>query len=111
MMTTVAIQNRFVEALTTLGDLDTAVNLALQRYAIEQITAKMSELRTRSKSYQEKYGMDYLVFTQRLARDANFIVQIEANVSKTWELDLADWEFCHRGIEDWTRKLQSILLP
>jgi hypothetical protein len=35
---------------------------------------------------------------------------VEAKISKTWELDLADWEFCHKGIEDWTKKLQAILL-
>ena len=42
--------------------------------------------------------------------DEEFIKSVEVKISKTWEVDLADWEFCHKGIEDWTRKLQDILL-
>ena len=109
-MTTIAVQDKFVEILTTFGDLQTAVNIALQRYTIEQITNKINELQRKDGQYQTRYGLDYPTFSQRVAEDMAFGQRIEADISKTWELDLADWEFCYEGIGDWTQTLQDILL-
>jgi len=109
-MMTVAIQDKYVEALTAFGDVQAAVDLALQRYTIEQITAKIAQLRQRDAEYRTKYGLDYSTFIQRIAQDETFVRHVETNVSPTWEIDLADWEFCTKGIEDWTNKLQTILL-
>jgi hypothetical protein len=54
--------------------------------------------------------MDYPTFTQRMTEDELFSEQVEAKVNKMWEFDLADWEFCYKGVQDWTQKLQTILL-
>ena len=51
-MATVAIPEKYVEVLSALGDLQTTVDLALQRYTIEQITAKITDLRQRDQGYQ-----------------------------------------------------------
>ncbi len=110
MMMTVAIQNKYVEMLSTFGNLEEAVDLALQRYTIEQVTAKRLKLLQRDAGFQTKYGMDYESFSQRIATDEAFVQKIEGTVNRLWEIDLAEWEFCHKGIGDWTRKLQSILL-
>ncbi len=109
-MTTVAINDKYVEVLSTFGDLQEAIDLALQRYTIEQITSKITELRQKKAQYQAKYGLDYPTFAQRIAEDETFVNQIETSINKTWEFDLADWEFCYKGMEDWTRTLQTILL-
>ncbi len=109
-MVTVSIKDEYVEVLSALGDLQAAMDLALQRYTIEQITGKIAELRQRNAQYQAKYGMDYLAFNQLVSEDEVFIINLELKVNNLWEIDLADWEFCHKGIEDWTRKLQNILL-
>jgi hypothetical protein len=109
-MTTVAIPEKYVEVLSVLGDVQTAVDLALQRYTIEQITAKIAQLRQRDQGYQAKYGMDYPTFTQRIAHDEAFAHEIETTINPLWEQDLADWEFCAKGVEDWTHTLQSLLL-
>ena len=77
---------------------------------IEQIAAKIRELRNKNSAYQSKYGYDYPIFSERIGRDYEFVEHIETNVNKLWELDLADWEFCYKGMGDWTKKLQSILL-
>ena len=110
-MTTVAIPEKYVAVLSVLGDVQTAVDLALQRYTIEQITAKIAQLRQRAQDYQATYGMDYPTFTQRVARDEAFVHQIETTINPLWELDVAEWEFCVKGSEDWTHTLQTILLP
>ncbi len=109
-MTTVMIQDKYAEALSTLGDVQTSVDLAVQRYTIEQITAKIAELHQRAESYQAKYAMNYATFTNRIARDEVFVQTIETTITPLWELDLGDWEFCVKGIEDWTHKLQTLLL-
>lgn len=82
----------------------------MQRYTVDQITTKINELRHRDDEYQKKYGMDFPVFAKRSGEDEGFVKDVETMVTKTWEADLADWEFCHEGIEDWTKKLQDILL-
>ena len=109
-MVTVAIQDKYVEMLNVLGDVQAAVDLALQRYTIEQVTAKLSELRRREAGYRAKYGLDYPTFAQRTATDEGFVHKVETQVSKVWEVDLADWEFCYKGIQDWTQRLQTLLL-
>ena len=109
-MTTVTIPDKYAEALRALGDVQLAVDLALQRYTIEQITAKIASLRQRVHEYETKYGVDYSTFTLRIANEESFIRDIEATVNPLWELDQADWEFCVKRIEDWTHTLQTILL-
>ena len=109
-MTTVTVQNKFVEILASFGDVQESVNTAVQRYTIEQITNKITDFRRKAEGFQKKYGMEYSAFAKRSAGDEEFIKNVETSISKTWEADLADWEFCHKGIEDWTKKLQDILL-
>ena len=109
-MTTVSVHDKFTEILASFGDLEESVNAALQHYAIDQITTKINELRRKDEEYAKKYGLEYSIFAKRTAEDKDFIQHVEANISKTWEGDLADWEFCHKGMEDWTQKLQDILL-
>ena len=107
-MVNVAVQDRYAETLSLMGDLNTAVNSALQRYTIDQIVTKISALRRAENGYRRKYGMGYAEFVERTAVDEQFVSQVEQKISKTWEIDLADWEFCHQGIEEWTQKLQTI---
>ncbi len=109
-MTNVAVQEKYVNVLAGFGNLQDAIDTALQRYAIEQVTTKINDLRRREAKYLAKYGLDYLTFSHRIAQDETFLKQVEATISKTWETDLAEWEFCHKGIQDWTRQLQAVLL-
>lgn len=107
-MASVMIKDKYLESLSALGDVQSAVDTALERYTIEQIKSKLIELRRREEVYETKYGMQYSTFEERAGQDERFIQQVEANISKTWELDLADWEFCHKGIQDWKQRLQML---
>jgi hypothetical protein len=109
-MTTVTVSDKFTTILASFGDLQESVNMAVQRYTIEQITTKINELKNKDTEFHKKYSLDYSTFAQRTGEDESFVNNIESEISKTWEADLAEWEFCHRGIEDWTKKLQDILL-
>ena len=109
-MTTVTVHNKFTEILASFGDLQESVNTAVQRYAIEQITTKINELHRKDEEHQKKYGMEYSAFAKRTGEDEEFVKNVEANISKTWEADLEDWEFCRKVVEKKTKKLQDILL-
>lgn len=78
------------------------------RYSIEQITRKIAEFQQRDKKYRDRYGMSYEAFAWRTSEDEAFVNQLEVQSHKTWEFDLADWEFCHKGIQDWRQKLEAI---
>ncbi len=109
-MTTVVLKDEWVDILSAFGDIQTIVNQAVQKYTIDQIFGKITLLRQKDAVYQKKYGLDYQSFSQKTAVDEDFVTQLESEIEKMWEGDLADWEFCHKGIEDWTQKLQTILL-
>jgi len=109
-MMTITIDQKYADLLGTFGNVQDAFDLAIQRYTIEQITAKIATLRQQAEMYAAKYQCDYTTFVKRMATDETFAKKIESDVEATWELDLIEWEFSHKGIEDWTQKLQSILL-
>ena len=109
-MVTVSIKDEYAEILTAFGELQDALDLALKRYAIEQIVTKVDELRQRDAMHQAIYGQDYPTFAQRIATDETFVRHVEAQVNKLWEGDLADWEFCYKGMQDCMKKLTTILL-
>ncbi|MGF1518387.1 MAG: hypothetical protein ACFCVB_11355 [Nodosilinea sp.] len=109
-MQSISIKDEYAEVFSTLGDLQTTIDTALQRYAIEKITQKINELRQQDEGYATKYGLGYGDFSAKTSTDIEFVNHVEQSIEKTWEIDLANWEFCHRGIEDWMQKLQVILL-
>jgi len=101
----VQISSRYAEMLSSFDDdLQSAVDLALQRYLIDQVTAKIAGLRKQDRTFRLKYDCDYKTFFRRTAEDEAYVVDIENKISKVWEADLADWEFCSKGIDDWLRE-------
>ncbi|MGD9732511.1 MAG: hypothetical protein AB7U45_10045 [Desulfamplus sp.] len=105
------IKDNYSEILYSFGkDLQSAVDTALQKYLIDLITSEIAKLRKKELMFESKYQCDYKSFYQRISEDEEFVANIEANVNKMWEIDLAEWEFCHKGLNDWTKKLQNILM-
>lgn len=109
-MLTITVTDQYAQALSALGDVETAVKEALQRYTVEQITGKIAQLLHRDRTFQSKYGMPYRDFAMRVATDEAYVRELETAFEPLWELDLAEWEFCTKGVEDWTQTLQAILL-
>ncbi len=110
-MTGAVIKNSYTEILHSFGkDLQSAVDTALQKYLIDLITSKIAELRKKELIFEAKYKCDYKSFSERMAEDEEFVIHTEKNVNRMWESELAEWEFCHKGIDDWTKNLRNILL-
>lgn len=106
---TVTLDDKYVKALAPLGDVRASVDEAIRRYTVERITSIIADLQAKDARWREKYGCDYETFVARSAKGKKFIKDIE-KFCKTWEEDLAEWEFCHEGIQDWYRHLQETLL-
>lgn len=110
-MASALIKNQYSDILNSFGkDLQSAVDTALQKYLIELITIKITEMRKQELMFETKYKCNYITFSQQTAINEDFILHIEQNINKMWESELAEWEFCHKGIDDWTKQLQNILL-
>lgn len=107
MSMVVTIEDKFVSALEALGDLQEATNIALRRYAVEMIGDKIASLQAKDKEWEEKYGYDYDSFVERISNDLEFVTRLHRE-HPTWEADLIDWEFCHKGMKDWTQELEKI---
>lgn len=107
-MTTVTINDKYVEALSPLGRLEEVTNIALRRYAVSEVAEKIADLQSRRTQYEKKYGVSFVEFTRLMAEDEQFVSRVE-QIEKMWEADLIEWEFSERGAEDWSRTLHQIL--
>ena len=63
-MMNVPVQEKYVNVLTAFGNIQAAIDTAVRRYTLKQITAKITELRQQDKAYQAKYEMAYPIRVQ-----------------------------------------------
>lgn len=107
-MASIAIREIYLETLHSLGDVNEEVEAAIRRHTVERISDKIASLRTEDRQWEEKYGCSYEVFREKTSSDPDFVERLHRE-QPTWELDAAHWEFCHKGVQDWTQELQRIL--
>lgn len=79
----------------------------MQNLTADQIRSKIVELNQQDEVYAQKYGMSYESFVQNL-ETIEFVRRVEAEITRIWELDQIDWEFCHEGAKDWARALAAM---
>ncbi|MEN8121456.1 MAG: hypothetical protein ABFS35_13980 [Bacteroidota bacterium] len=109
-MTTVSVDDKYIETIKSFTDIQTAMDIALKRYVIELISTKLTELSKRNNTYINKYQLDFETFSDKIIHDENYVLQLEQDKEFiNWEDDLIDWEFNYKGIKDWKGKLQNIL--
>lgn len=108
-MEKIVVKDIYLEALGALGDLYEEIEAAVRRHIVERISDKIALLRAEDRQWEEKYGCDYQTFVEKTRNDPDFVERLHQE-QPTWELDLAHWEFCHKGAEDWSQELQRILM-
>lgn len=109
MSVTITVQDKYIQILEPLGDIQQAVEAALRRYSLEQISAKIEEMRRRDQAFQAKYSCTYTTFVRQTANIPEYVDRIEQTIDKLWENDLAEWEFCYNGTQEWLQHLCDIL--
>ena len=104
-MTTVTIDEKYVETIKPFIDIQSAMNIAMQRYVIDLISAKISKLSKKNKDYMLKYNSNFDTFSNKIINDEKYISHLEQQSGfKNWENDLLDWEFNYKGKSDWKQK-------
>jgi len=107
----IIINDKYANVISSFNtDLQSAVDLALQRYLIDCLTARIADLRKKDNIFKDRYGCEYNTFFQMISEDEEYVNYIEREINNLWETDQANWEFCHKGIDDWTKELQNILM-
>jgi hypothetical protein len=106
-MTTVAINSKYVDILTPLGDVQQAVDEAVRRYAVEKLGERLAELRHTLRPFEERYGCPYEVFYARVTTDEDFVAGLR-EVNPTWERDFHTWEFYVEELREWLNRLEQL---
>lgn len=109
-METIGLSQRYSEIFRAFSmDPEKAVEQALQRYAVTLISDKIDEFKRRDREFQEKYACEFEEFAKRTATDTEYIEKLEKGGRLMWESDIAEWEFCRKGVADWTERLTRML--
>lgn len=108
-MDNIQLNERYSEIFRAFSlDPKRAVENALQRYTVTLISEKIDELKRREQRFQEKYDCDFDEFTRQTGESLEYVEKLEASGHWMWESDLAEWEFCRKGVDDWTERFAHI---
>ena len=106
-MVTVQIKDAFADVLAPL---EQSVDDALRRLATERANRQIAELQLKVKRWEDKYKCSYELFAYRTATDELYVKELNANsATAQWEADLTAWEFYATELDEWRKRLQSIL--
>jgi len=108
-MASIAVRDIYLEALHSLGDVAREVEVAIRRHAVERISDKIAALRAEDRQWEKKYGCSYEAFREKTTSDPDFVERLHRE-QPDWELDVAHWEFSHKGVQDWTLRLERVLM-
>jgi hypothetical protein len=106
-MTTFAIDQKYIDVLSALGNVNDRLEEAVRRYTIEQIASEITRYRQEVAQFEATYGMTYDVFCDKIAAEKGFARTIEKE-RPMWEADLNAWEFYAEGLKTWLGRLERI---
>ncbi len=106
-MTTLTLDKQHVDILQHFGDIQELLQTLIHRYVLEQTHQKIEVLQKDIDLYEQKYGMSYHEFEQKVATDEKFIQQVEA-IDFLWERDSNVWLYTTEDLKVWQTRLASI---
>jgi hypothetical protein len=106
-MTTIAIDQKYLDILSALGNVNDRLEEAVRRYTIEQIASEITRYRHEVAHFETDYGMTYAVFCDKITAEKGFARSIEKE-HPMWEADLNAWEFYAEGLKTWLGRLERI---
>ena len=107
-MHTISIDDKYFEALKTFGDADKLVNIALQKFLVEQMVERIHTLRDQVRVWEEEFGEPFDSFLKRTETDEKFARKLD-KTHPMWEGELINWKFYHEELQEWLKKLQHTL--
>jgi hypothetical protein len=106
-MTTIAIDQKYIDVLTSFGDANEMIEEVVRRYTLKRIRERISFLQSEIAAFEAKYGLPYEGFLERIGTDEAFSAHIH-KMHPTWVLDLNRWEFDVYDLPLWLGRLKSI---
>lgn len=108
MTTTIQVKDVFAQVLVPL---EASVEQALRRLALERANQQIADLKQRTQTWEIKYDSSYELFAYRTATDESYVSELNADSqTNQWEADLIEWEFYATELDEWYKRLQSILM-
>jgi hypothetical protein len=106
-MVTVHIREVYAQILEPL---EQNVEEALRHLAIERANQHIAELQQKVRVWEEKYHCCFDLFAYRTATDEAFVMELNTDPdTQQWEADVMAWEFYATELNEWYKRLQSIL--
>ena len=106
-MTTLTLDKQYVDILQQFGDIQELLPPLIHHYVLEQIHQKITALQNEVEVYEQKYGMSYHEFEQKVATEEKFIQHIET-IDFLWERDSSIWIYTLEELKVWQARLASI---
>lgn len=106
-MTTISIDDEWIETAQLFGDVKSIVKKALRAYYLEQCQQRINKAATKVAFYERKYNCNYENFKQAIQTDENFLRKIDAQ-HPLWEEDAMEWEYWLEEQQRWQNQLEAI---
>jgi len=104
------LDSKYVDILSSLGDLKVNLEEAVRRYGVEQIGERIARLQREISGFQTQYSMPYEIFYARVTTDEEFVRGLRRN-HPTWERDFQTWGYYVEEMSEWLGRLESISRP
>ncbi|MGQ9627553.1 MAG: hypothetical protein ACUVV0_11690 [Anaerolineae bacterium] len=105
---TVSVQENLLELLKVFGELKVVVPAALRQYLMDRCLQRIEQAERQIALYENRYGMDYKTFQQRVATDQSYLEYLN-RVNPLWEADAVEWVYRLEEAEAWRERLQKAL--
>ena len=102
------LDDRILEFVSSLGDVNEIVRFALKRYSTDEILKRIEPLKCSIMKWEAKYGMSYDQFHAKVIDDQAFLRQLH-QAHPMWEADFLEWVSQQQEFNQWMKQLESIL--
>ncbi len=109
-MQTVELQldDRILEFVSSLGDVNEIVRFALKQYATDEILRRIEPLKQSIMKWETQYGTPYDLFHAKVIDEHDFLRQLN-QAHPMWEADFLEWASQQQEFNQWMKQLESIL--
>ncbi len=107
-MTTISIEQEWLETAHLFGDAESVIKQALRDYAIQQCQQRVSNATAKVEVYKRMYNCSYETLRESVKTDEVFLALVESR-NPLWELDALEWEYWLEEQQTWRDQLAAIL--
>lgn len=107
-MPTITIEKDYLEILDALGSVNAIVEDAIRKYLIDKCVERIEKSKRKIEEFEKKYNCNYAEFIETISNEES-LKEVEETKS-SWELDITEWEYWGKELEEWKTRLEDILI-